>query len=198
MRFLEQWLRGVDTGVTREPPVKLAIRHGGERYVWRYENEWPIARTQWTPYYLDGSDGSLSARLPVEEAAVRFSAEADAENTAVTFVTAPFEEETEVTGPIKLKLWVSSTIDDGDLFCIIHNIAPDGQEVTYGTEPAGYRCGVRLASCVSPEADPARSTPYRPYRDELQKLEEEIVPWRLRCGRPVSSSRGTIAGLEIG
>lgn len=42
MRFLEHWLRDVDTGVTREPPVKLAIRHGGDRYVWRYENEWPI------------------------------------------------------------------------------------------------------------------------------------------------------------
>ena len=55
MRFLEQFLRGVDTGITREPPIRLAIRDDGERYHWRYENEWPIARTVWTEYRLDAA-----------------------------------------------------------------------------------------------------------------------------------------------
>lgn len=95
MRFLEHWLRDVDTGVTREPPVKLAIRHGGDRYVWRYENEWPILaldavlprRFCWVAHCHAGD----------KQAAARFRA--DAENPAVTFVTPPFEEETEITGP---------------------------------------------------------------------------------------------------
>src|SRR5262249_41120767 len=47
LRFLEQFLRGVDTGITREPPIRLAIRDDGDRYHWRYESEWPIGRTAW-------------------------------------------------------------------------------------------------------------------------------------------------------
>ena len=37
-----------------EPPVKLQIRTGGglKDYKFRFENEWPIARTNWTKVYL--------------------------------------------------------------------------------------------------------------------------------------------------
>ena len=55
LRFLEQFCRGVDTGITREPPIRLAIRRDADTYRWRYENEWPIARTQWTEQHLDAS-----------------------------------------------------------------------------------------------------------------------------------------------
>ena len=44
--------KDVDTGITREPPVKLAIRRW-RRPLWRYEHEWPIARTEWTRLHLD-------------------------------------------------------------------------------------------------------------------------------------------------
>ena len=45
-RFLEHFLRDVDTGITREPPIRLAIRRDRDTYRWRYENEWPLARTR--------------------------------------------------------------------------------------------------------------------------------------------------------
>ena len=32
---------------------------------WRAENEWPLARTRYTPWYLH-ADGSLEAQMPVE------------------------------------------------------------------------------------------------------------------------------------
>ena len=63
LRFLEQFLRGVDTGITREPPIRLAIRHDAERYRWRYENEWPLARTEWTEWHLDAGAGGLTTTL---------------------------------------------------------------------------------------------------------------------------------------
>jgi hypothetical protein len=31
----------------------------GERFAWRAENEWPLARTQWTRFYLDAPDRAL-------------------------------------------------------------------------------------------------------------------------------------------
>jgi len=179
-RFLEHWLKDIDTGITREPPVKLAIRYGGDRYVWRYEYEWPLARTQWTAYYLNASGGLLSREQAAGENAVRFSAETDAENTSVTFSTAPFEEDTEVTGPVKLKLWVSSSIDDADLFAIVHNLGPDGKEVTYpGQNQPAIAAAYGWLRVSHRKLDPERSTPYRPYltHDELQKAKPgEIVP----------------------
>jgi uncharacterized protein len=53
IRFLDHWLKGIDNGVMQEPPVKLAIRTGGDAFEWRDEQEWPLKRTRWTKLYLD-------------------------------------------------------------------------------------------------------------------------------------------------
>ena len=68
LRFLDHWLKGKDTGIMDEPPVKLLIRTGGGKgYAWRQENEWPLARTQWTRFYLSpvpkGSDAEVEGAL---------------------------------------------------------------------------------------------------------------------------------------
>jgi len=175
LRFLEQFLRGVDTGITREPPIRLAIRQDGDRHRWRYEDEWPIARTAWTEYHLDAAGRSLSTERPHDATSVTYSAERDAGNATVTFSTPPFATDTEVTGPIKLRLWVSSSTDDADLFAVIRNIAPDGTEVTYpGPLPEGPRIAAAYGwlRASHRKLDPERSTPYRPYHthDEIQKL----------------------------
>jgi putative CocE/NonD family hydrolase len=51
------------------PPVKLFVM--GDN-IWRNENEWPLARTRWTPWYLH-ADGSLSRKEPDESGPSRFS-----------------------------------------------------------------------------------------------------------------------------
>ncbi|MDB5082513.1 MAG: CocE/NonD family hydrolase [Chloroflexi bacterium] len=58
-RWFDYWLKGIDNGITGEPPVKIFVM--GEN-VWRDEQEWPLARTQYTPYYLHsgGSANSLT------------------------------------------------------------------------------------------------------------------------------------------
>ncbi len=181
-RFLDQWLLDVDTGITREPPVKLAIRRGGHDFRWRYENEWPIARTRWTPHYLDASDGRLPTAVPGAAATASCSSEPSAsdEMARVRFSTAPFEVETEITGPMKLALWVSSTTDDADIFAIVRKVDRSGREVRFPgqSSPAiPAACGWLRAS--HRKTDPTLSTPYRPYHthDELQKLAPgEVVP----------------------
>ncbi len=77
-RWFDRWLKGVDNGVDREPPVRIYVMGGGDGrrtaegrvYVggkWRDEQEWPLARTVYTPYYLH-RDGSLSTRRPQRDA----------------------------------------------------------------------------------------------------------------------------------
>ena len=182
LRFLEQFLRGVDTGITREPPVRLAIRSDGDRYHWRYENEWPIARTRWTTWQLDAGAESLTMTAPATTTAVSYDADPAAAKTSATFSTVRFEQDTEVTGPIKLKLWVSSSSDDADLFAIIRKIGADGREVTFpGPMPGGNRIAAAYGwlRASHRKLDAQRSTPWRPFHshDELQKLQpEKIVP----------------------
>ena len=70
--WFDHWLKGVKNDVVGEPPVKIFVM--GEN-VWRSENEWPLARTQYTPLYLRSGgranslngDGCLSFEVPGEE-----------------------------------------------------------------------------------------------------------------------------------
>ena len=59
-RFFGHFLKGEDTGWDKQPRVSLNIRRPGEKFALRAENEWPLARTQWTKYYLRPS-GTRSA-----------------------------------------------------------------------------------------------------------------------------------------
>ena len=45
-KFFDFFLKGEDTGWGKQPRVLLQVRHPGEKFVERAENEWPIARTQ--------------------------------------------------------------------------------------------------------------------------------------------------------
>jgi len=204
-RFLEQFLKDVDTGITREPRVRLAIRDDGDRYRWRYEDEWPIARTRWTEYHLDATSRSLSTARPSTAAPVTYSAEPHAADRSVTFSTAPFTEETEVTGPVKLRLWVSSSVDDADLFAVLRNLRPDGAEVTYpGPLPEGPRIAAAYGwlRASHRKLDPARSTLWRPYHthDDIQKLVPgEMVPLEIEIWpTSIVLARGHRLVLEVG
>ncbi|HVC35287.1 MAG TPA: CocE/NonD family hydrolase, partial [Chloroflexota bacterium] len=72
LRWYDQRLKGIATGLDDEPPVKIFVMGAN---VWRDENEWPLARTQYTNYYLHGAgransalgDGLLSTTPPVDE-----------------------------------------------------------------------------------------------------------------------------------
>ena len=59
-RFLDHFLKGADNGWDRQPPVMLRVRTVNGEFIDRTENEWPIARTQWTNWYLDPAAGTLS------------------------------------------------------------------------------------------------------------------------------------------
>src|SRR5262249_38073680 len=59
-QFFGHFLKGEDTGWTNRPPVELQVRHPGEKFVARAEQEWPLARTRWTKYYLDPANKQLS------------------------------------------------------------------------------------------------------------------------------------------
>ena len=75
-RFFDHFLKGEDNGFDRTPRVQLNIRHPGERFVWRGEDEWPLARTRWTEYHLH-PDLLLSPDAPTADGALDYEALGD-------------------------------------------------------------------------------------------------------------------------
>ena len=126
LRFFDYILKGEDNGWGEEPPVRLQVRHPGERFVERLEESWPIPRTDWTELHLH-PDLTLSTEPPVEAGTVEFAALGD----GLLFRSAPLDEPTEVTGPLAAKLTVSSSTEDADIFLVLRVFDPDGNEVTF-------------------------------------------------------------------
>ncbi|MHB8076290.1 CocE/NonD family hydrolase [Desulfosporosinus fructosivorans] len=197
-KFLDYWLKGIDTGLMREPKVKLAIPRGGKNYTWRYENEYPLKRTQWTRFYLDADSNRLTKEPPPRMTSQDYEGDRDQESASwlkpmrkvftkaedsskrVLFETAPFEHETEILGPIKLRLWASSSTDDMDIFVSLRNIDPQGNEVVNsGALSEAFPISKGWLRASLRKTDEKRSTEYKPYYtfDESQKLTpHEVYP----------------------
>jgi hypothetical protein len=168
-RFFGHFLKGEDTGWTKQPRVQLQIRHPGEKFVERHEGEWPLARTKWTKFYLDFANGALSTTPPQQTATLNYEALGE----GLTFTTPPLEEELELTGPSAAKLFVSSSTKDADIFLVVKVIAPDGEEVVFhGALDPNTPVAQGWLRASHRKLDAALSTFYRPYHthDELQPL----------------------------
>jgi predicted acyl esterase len=181
-RFFDHFLKGMDNGWDKQPRVQLNIRYPGERFVLRHENEWPLARTRWTKLYLDPNDMALAAAPVPQERAVTYEALGD----GVTFRTPPLDAETEITGPMAARLFISSSTADADLFLIVRVFDPDGKELTFmgSTDPNTPIANGWLRASHR-RLDPGKSKPYRPYHPhdraepltpgEVYECEVEIV-----------------------
>src|SRR6266487_759615 len=168
-RFFEHFLKGGDSGWDRQPRVQLQVRHVGARFVERAESEWPLARTRWTKHYLDPAGHGLTR----EAAAAPGTVEYEALGHGVTFRTPPLAEETEITGPMAARLFVSSTTEDADLFLVVRVLDPGGAEVTFqGALDPNTPVAQGWLRASHRKLDPRRSLPYRPYHahDERQPL----------------------------
>jgi predicted acyl esterase len=168
-RFFDHFLKEPATGDwDRQPRVLLQVRHPGERFVERAEDNWPIPRTEWTPYGLDLTDGTLHpGDAPPGQASF------DADGDGLTFLTPPLTADTEITGPSALTLFVSSTTADADLFVVLRVLAPDLREETFqGAIDPHTPVAQGWLRASHRKIDPALSTPYRPYHthDDPQLL----------------------------
>ncbi|HET8918400.1 MAG TPA: CocE/NonD family hydrolase [Xanthobacteraceae bacterium] len=165
LRFFDYFLHGKRNGWDKQSPVQLQVRHI-DRFVERAENEWPLKRTQWTKLYLDPA-GRLGANKPANKKSVlRFEAMGD----GVTFLTAPLERETEITGPSAVKLYVSSSTTDADIFVVVRVFSPDLKEVVFqGAIDPHTPVGQGWLRASHRQLDKKLSKPYRPYHAHSKK-----------------------------
>jgi len=188
-RFFDYWLKGIENGIMDEPPVKLAIRHGADKFEWRHEREWPLARTQWTKLYFNLAAGALAKEMPGTPASRTYAASSlgtmgstSASSSQVmgggikpgmglSLETALLTENLEITGPLAASFWVSSSSEDMDLFLTLRNIDAQGNDIMetgqQGTPVPVAKGWLRVSHR---ELDDKLSLPYRPYHKHTRRL----------------------------
>jgi len=198
--FLDAFLKGDDReGWSVEgkmPQVDLALRKGdvgynnaeAERgYKRRTENEWPIARTDYTKFYLT-PDLELTKEAPsVSSAKLTYKALGNIENPQfLQFSTPPMTEEVEITGHVVAHLNVSMNPyiggpqpSDIDLFLTLRHISAAGTEVSYtGTagDPVPLCKGWLRVSLRKVNSEHPRHRPWLPYRDYFSTSVLPVLP----------------------
>ena len=185
LRWFDYWLKEIDNGIMDEPPVRLYVMGDG----WRDEQEWPLARTQYVPFYLHSGgranslegDGWLSRDPAGSEPADIFLY--DPQNPVPTigaggvydqrpverrldvllYSTPPLPEPVEVTGPVTVILYASSTALDTDFTAKLVEVAPNGyaRNLCEGIIRARYR---------NSPARPELLEPGQPYKFTIDLL----------------------------
>lgn len=177
LRWFDHWLKDIDNGVTKTPKLQIYVMGKNQ---WRGENEWPLARTKYTKFYLrsDGhanslnGTGILSTDPPSQEPADKFvydpqhpvaslggpvccTGTADApegsfdqsavevRNDVLVYTSPRLRNGVEVTGPLKVVLYVSSSARDTDFTAKLVDVYPDGTayNIQEGILRARYREG---------------------------------------------------------
>jgi hypothetical protein len=154
--WFDYWLKGIDNGIMDEPPIKLFIMGAN---IWRFEHEWPLARTEYTDYYFHSkgaanspeSNGLLNTTLPDDEPSdtyiydprdpvmSTFSRGAYFEpqdqkplayrSDILVYMTEPLGQNVEVTGPITVQLWAASTAVDIDFTAKLVDVFLNGPTI---------------------------------------------------------------------
>jgi putative CocE/NonD family hydrolase len=176
-QFFDHFLKGTDDRVLSWPAVQIEVRERANVSRVRTEKEWPLARTQYRPLFLDASGSSLRDTKPASAAQVRY----DALKGSAHF-DYKFERDTEVTGYASLHLWVEAEgSTDMDLFVALQKLDRDGQPVGF-VFYAFYENGPIALGWLRAshrELDAARSTPWQPVHPHTR--EQPLEP-----GKPVA------------
>lgn len=169
-RFFGHFLKGEDNGWRDEPRVRLQVRHP-DGFSERCEDDWPIPRTVWSRYFLT-ADGGLSLEPTTGDATLSFEAMGD----GLTFRSAPMSEATEFTGPSVLRLRVSSSTADADIFAVLRVFDPAGDELTFqGAIDPHTPIAQGWLRASHRKLDTTLSKPWRPYHTHDE-------PWPLAAG----------------
>ena len=170
-RFFDYYLKGKKNGWKKTPPVSLLVRSPGEKFVQRDEKEWPLKRTQWTTLHLNPQGMTFSQDPIKENAQITYDMMGD----GVTFAFPPQKQEVELTGPMALKLFISSTTVDADIFAVVRIYDKENKEVLFhGALDPKTPVAQGWLRASHRKLDKKKSLPYRPWHSHDQK--QALVP----------------------
>ncbi|MGI4881298.1 MAG: CocE/NonD family hydrolase [Janthinobacterium lividum] len=177
-QFFDHFLKSGDDRVLEWPKVRIQTRDHGSEGPFRDEPAWPLARADSRKLWLDAGSSRVSFAPPSKESQANYDPLAD-DGRAIFDIR--FDAETEITGHIKLRLWVEADgAEDMDMFVGLEKLDAQGDVVPFTFyalfEDGPLALGWLRASHRA--LDPARSTPEQPVHPHDR--EEPLVP-----GEPV-------------
>lgn len=189
LRWYDYWLKGVDTGIMNEPPVKTWVMGANK---WRYAADWPLPETEWTKYFLHSwerlkREGHLPTWQtyadPQPDAFVQMPPTQTRRIERLRYMTDPLPDDTLVIGPISLTLYASIDQEDTNWIVILKDVGPD---VSVRTARPGERSvpdnlpereltrGWLKASHKA--LDPGRSKPWSPWHRLTMEAQKPVTP----------------------
>jgi len=188
LRWYDYWLRGVETGVMNDPPVRYFVMGANE---WRTGEDWPLPETQWTKLYLNSWE-----RLTVEP----FKADSVDEYVPpdlfvqmpptqtnriekLRYLSDPLPHDLLIAGPSVLNLFASIDHDDTNWIISLRDVGPDpsvrtaregereirtdlpSRELTRGWLKASHRV-----------LDQERSKPWKPWHPLTREAQKPVEP----------------------
>jgi uncharacterized protein len=142
--WFDRWVKGIDNGIDRYGPITVRRLGGG----WVSHNQYPDPTARVRRLYLSADasgfpertaiDASLVARAPEHKQRLPVPAgrnsirssnssdDRDAEATAVTFTTKPFDADVVLSGPLNLHLWVEAEGSDAFWSVTVTDVEPTG------------------------------------------------------------------------
>uniref|UniRef100_A0AAU2AHY4 CocE/NonD family hydrolase n=1 Tax=Streptomyces sp. NBC_00093 TaxID=2975649 RepID=A0AAU2AHY4_9ACTN len=199
-RFYDRYLKDEDNGWESTPRVRYSVLDpGGKDDTDRTADTWPPVAVPSTTLHLDAASGRLTKEQPATESSVSY---ASTDPTASATFRCTIEEETELLGPLNVRLWIeTSEGDDLDLFAAVYKTDATGKPLHHFVFPAlkdfvqSLEQDGRLPSALAYSGplgrirashralDPEKSTTLEPYLShEREDLVEPGAPVQLDLG----------------
>jgi uncharacterized protein len=188
LKWYDHWLKGIDTGIMREPPVKFWVM--GENK-WRYADDWPLRETQWTKLYLRNWErlsaesftaGSVDQFTP-PDAFVQMPPSQTNTIAKLRYLSEPLPDDVLIAGPSVLNLFAEIDQEDTNWIVVLKDVGPDvsvmsvregerelpqnlhEREITRGWLKASHRA-----------LDPERSKPWKPWHKLTRAAQKPVTP----------------------
>jgi predicted acyl esterase len=187
LKWYDHWLKGIDTGVMDEPPVRYYVT--GENK-WRYAENWPVPDTQWTPFYLDSWERLQPDKIDFyswdgtqePDAFVQSPPTITNKIAKLRYMSEPLSEDTLVAGPIAMNFFASIDSDDTNWIITLKDLGPDysdrtgrKEETEIGDLPEKYLTKGFLKASMR-ELDTELSTPYKPWHKLTVDARKPVAP----------------------
>jgi len=181
LMFADHYLKGERTGIRDWPHVRLGVQVRTLDWLEHFADDWPLPWTAYTKLYL-GDYGSLNERQPRRAGSVSYNSTDKINGNAIFDFT--FEQDTEISGHIMAKLWVSAkSANDMDLFLTMRKLNAYGYEVNFDADILPGRLPVDYGWMRASKRalDPALSKPWLP--EQLSVLpgppEQKLTPGQI-------------------
>ena len=176
LRWYDHWLKGIDTGIMKEPPVTYWVMGANE---WRRGADWPLPETQWTKLYLASWErltaepyiaSSVDNYIPPDVFAQMPPTQTN-RIAKLRFLTDPLPHDLLVAGPSVLNLFAAIDQDDTNWIVILKDVGPGSRRCERRAKANGKlptdlpeRELTRGWLKASNRAlDPTRSKPWKPW-----------------------------------